>query len=719
MAIKIYEKFAPRANPADFDYPYGSIKNESVPGAKDGTPLDAEWGNDYAGFDAELFAQAGIVPSGQPDKLGASQRADALHRIFDTYGTVASLAAGKHPVGAYVTVKDRGLGVFLVQSGGTPNGKGTLNAGNGNSAAIQESLLFGSDVDVSILGYNYDDSDVTPYLDEFLTLFNGTGTTAVISDSNTLFGSPCWLNEIPKDVHIKSVEGVTVTSNTPQAGNEAAFNALINLRGTRGVEQTTVSANVSEGDDFIDVIDASGVTEGNYIEIDLREQDIVSPYSTLVKQAAALVLVTGVVGNRIYIDYVFPFDMIFQASAKKVVYKNITPALNCSVNLNYVDVTVNNGEACFGVHMYHAANCKSDITASGIIANAIMHTYTYNCESDGFFKDARAITGGYGYGCQVSASTRHHFGSLIGNNVRHTLDYSNAGWCTGDYCHDSQSVAGLTTHGFSEHNIVIDTLLANVVFLAESGAEFGYHNKNITINNLVCDTLTCGYVENLIVNSGKILTEFEVRRGGSYTLTSDITLMDYQGRNGRVGTLLKQGVDLVKGSLVKYVAANFDYLTTSFTKLKNNVSSPSTANNVLSVKHSHPTRETHREVFSGVGFSYQWNDGDFSNNDISAVPLIATSRLTGGTTVIKVNGVKLGGGSLVKLLQLLQFNDTGTNKLIADVSGNFMSDMVVDSSSINGAIYDIRGIVYGDNVRVNSPALVAAYVTNNDVTVAL
>lgn len=82
MAIKIYEKFAPRANPADGDYPYGSIKNESVPGAKDGTPLDAVWGNDYAGTDAELFAQAGIVPSGDPDKLGASQRVDAMSKLF-------------------------------------------------------------------------------------------------------------------------------------------------------------------------------------------------------------------------------------------------------------------------------------------------------------------------------------------------------------------------------------------------------------------------------------------------------------------------------------------------------------------------------------------------------------------------------------------------------------------------------------------------------------
>lgn len=78
MAIKIYEQFAPFANPADGDHPYGSIKNDSIPGAEDGTPLDAVWANDLVGFTDALLAEAGVVPSGQPDKLGASQRVEAI-----------------------------------------------------------------------------------------------------------------------------------------------------------------------------------------------------------------------------------------------------------------------------------------------------------------------------------------------------------------------------------------------------------------------------------------------------------------------------------------------------------------------------------------------------------------------------------------------------------------------------------------------------------------
>lgn len=102
MAIKIFEKFAPRANPADGNYPHGSIKNESVPGARDGTPLDATWGNDYAGFDAALLAEAGITPSGSPDTALASQRLDAIKGIF-------SASNGAEKIGREVSTVDADL----------------------------------------------------------------------------------------------------------------------------------------------------------------------------------------------------------------------------------------------------------------------------------------------------------------------------------------------------------------------------------------------------------------------------------------------------------------------------------------------------------------------------------------------------------------------------------------------------------------------------------
>lgn len=122
MAIKIYEQFAPFANPADGDYPQGSFKNDSIPGAEDGTPLDAVWANDYAGTDAELFAQAGIVPSGQPDKLGASQRVDAIKHISGVVcKSLQDMIAGNPSalLGDLVTVIDSSTSIFVVQTTGS------------------------------------------------------------------------------------------------------------------------------------------------------------------------------------------------------------------------------------------------------------------------------------------------------------------------------------------------------------------------------------------------------------------------------------------------------------------------------------------------------------------------------------------------------------------------------------------------------------------------
>src|SRR5690606_9352390 len=53
------------------------------------------------------------------------------------YGTVATLASGKHPVGTRVALTDRAMGVFLVQVGGSADGKGILSAGTSKTATLQ------------------------------------------------------------------------------------------------------------------------------------------------------------------------------------------------------------------------------------------------------------------------------------------------------------------------------------------------------------------------------------------------------------------------------------------------------------------------------------------------------------------------------------------------------------------------------------------------------
>lgn len=79
MALNINDTYAPLATPPSASYPTGSIKDETIPSiSNDGTPLTAEWGNDYVGFTDALLAAAGILNSGNPDTVNASDRLNAL-----------------------------------------------------------------------------------------------------------------------------------------------------------------------------------------------------------------------------------------------------------------------------------------------------------------------------------------------------------------------------------------------------------------------------------------------------------------------------------------------------------------------------------------------------------------------------------------------------------------------------------------------------------------
>lgn len=79
--INLEEQFSPRVNPADANYPFGSIKDNTSPGANDGTPLAAVWGNDWEGFAQAAMTEAGITPSGLPDTAQDSQLLDAVKAV--------------------------------------------------------------------------------------------------------------------------------------------------------------------------------------------------------------------------------------------------------------------------------------------------------------------------------------------------------------------------------------------------------------------------------------------------------------------------------------------------------------------------------------------------------------------------------------------------------------------------------------------------------------
>lgn len=94
MAYKT--ELLPNSVPASADYPFGSGKNESVPGtSNDGTPLRASTFNDQQALFQGLLSRESITPSGTPDTVPVSQYRDGLGRLIARGGDVVDKAAGE------------------------------------------------------------------------------------------------------------------------------------------------------------------------------------------------------------------------------------------------------------------------------------------------------------------------------------------------------------------------------------------------------------------------------------------------------------------------------------------------------------------------------------------------------------------------------------------------------------------------------------------------
>jgi hypothetical protein len=70
-------------------YPFGAAKNVAAIGDGTGTPLEEKWVSDLFGFEQALLSAAGIIPNGNPDKVGASQYFDAIKFVCDARAKLA------------------------------------------------------------------------------------------------------------------------------------------------------------------------------------------------------------------------------------------------------------------------------------------------------------------------------------------------------------------------------------------------------------------------------------------------------------------------------------------------------------------------------------------------------------------------------------------------------------------------------------------------------
>ena len=330
MALKIFEKFSPRANPADTSYPYGSIKNESVPGAKDGTPLDASWGNDMLGFTDALLAEAGITPTGSPDTAESSQRLDAMKTVANNYSTVADITSGKCKVGKIITVTDRAYGIFKVFSGGTPNGIDILDASNGNTAVYQP---------------------INSIKPRHLGARNGEVSTGAISkaiDLSNSTGLPisAWWNDeyiIDVDIVKTGLSKVTIEGNATFKGSGAG----IYLAGTL-TELTTVAAQSVVRGNTITLASASGISEGDTLIVWNSLESSYSVHRTSYYDGE-FIKVKSISGN------IITTESALQSSYSAVSTNKVYKLAGAQININGCHFT---GGSLYSLQVKYGEGCK-------------------------------------------------------------------------------------------------------------------------------------------------------------------------------------------------------------------------------------------------------------------------------------------------------------------------------------------------------------------------
>ena len=82
MTLNLQNKYPGRFDPVSVDYPQGKFKNRSSPTAHDGSYMERDWLNDWAGFFGAMLSSASVVPNGTVDTAQSSQLYNALWAVI-------------------------------------------------------------------------------------------------------------------------------------------------------------------------------------------------------------------------------------------------------------------------------------------------------------------------------------------------------------------------------------------------------------------------------------------------------------------------------------------------------------------------------------------------------------------------------------------------------------------------------------------------------------
>jgi len=194
MAINLLLQYPGQVDPVTPAFPYGEPRNITAPGDGLGTPWEAAIIKDIVGLQQALLKSAGIVPSGTPDEVGASEYLQALTSMmlggalnFDDSGVVNAYIADPRTNQAGPRVLFDGL-TILFTPGSNNTGPTTIDvSGLGAVGILSESNLFplsgGEFINGRVYKLTYDGAGfwrLTRRMRHDLSVINSDGTAEVL-----------------------------------------------------------------------------------------------------------------------------------------------------------------------------------------------------------------------------------------------------------------------------------------------------------------------------------------------------------------------------------------------------------------------------------------------------------------------------------------------------------------------------------------------------------
>lgn len=272
-------------------------------------------------------------------------------------------------------------------------------------------------------------------------------------------------------------------------------------------------------------LDIAGITlDKGYVNVsvvnDLRVGDFVTVrIDTGIYSATKLTPSVSVMSKiikkddtKIYLDYILPkdrwnFDHLIKTDFTVCFIQKVDVKQNITINgFNGKDVL---NDIILGQSDYQtkcfcgiAIFCADNINVNGAkLENGVFSTihseYAHNCEYNNIENlKTRKYGGGEGYTIQNISSNNVRGENIIGNESRHTLDFTSGGYCHYKNVRSYDNKANeIQFHGNYEHDIVIedwngtntnsDSYYNRVSYNFGSGEQFGNAVTNITFINSI------------------------------------------------------------------------------------------------------------------------------------------------------------------------------------------------------------------------------------------